>query len=463
MNGREGEREFGAGGGWGWRLGWRLGETASSILAFPVVSASRELTPRAGELTRWAGKLTPRAGELTPPPLRPPPPSTPIQASNRNEGYCHHPSLVGTICTEMPKMKGCEPWNALCRRGSTVPHCLRPGPRPDAPSTPDATKAVQAMCSSHSMPGCEACRQGAAAGAEGCREPLAALAAVCASMPGMRDCKQLAAACSGENAATFFPKTCALLATSPGGKKTKGEKTAGGSASLAGSGAPLPSSFDLPPMRMFLHADTEDIVLARQWVPRSPGAVAAACLGAIAGGFLSQALRAARGAAEAAVAARLLRGGEGGLFSSPTAGARLGRNALRAAATFASSLLDLLLMLIAMTFSWPLILSVAAGYGLGALVFGALGEPRLGDGGARGESGDGRPPSAAADGFATSEGVHLHGGTEGLDGASCCDMGGEREREGEKEKSRFRTPFFLFVPLVLLFFFLQKLNGQTFR
>lgn len=454
MNGREGEREFGAGGGWGWRLGWRLGETASSILAFPVVSASRELSPRAGELTRWAGKLTPRAGELTPPPLRPPPPSTPIQASNRNEGYCHHPSLVGTICTEMPKMKGCEPWNALCRRGSAVPHCLRPGPLPDAPSTPDATKAVQAMCSSHSMPGCEACRQGAAAGAEGCREPLAALAAVCASMPGMRDCKQLAAACSGENAATFFPKTCALLATSPGGKKTKGEKTAGGSASLAGSGAPLPSSFDLPPMRMFLHADTEDIVLARQWVPRSPGAVAAACLGAIAGGFLSQALRAARGAAEAAVAARLLRGGEGGLFSSPAAGARLGRNALRAAATFASSLLDLLLMLIAMTFSWPLILSVAAGYGLGALVFGALGEPRLGDGGARGESGDGRPPSAAADGFATSEGVHLHGGTEGLDGASCCDMGGEREREGEKEKSRFRTPFFLFVPLVLLFFFL---------
>ena len=48
--------------------------------------------------------------------------------------------------------------------------------------------------------------------------------------------------------------------------------------------------------------------------------------------------------------------------------------------------------------------------------------------------GNGKPPAAAAatNGFATSEGVHLHGGTEGVDGASCCDMGGERRRVKER-------------------------------
>ena len=355
-----------------------------------------------------------------------------------------------------------------------MPHCSRPGPLPDAPSTVDATKAVQTMCSSHSMAGCETCKQDTAAGSEGCRDPLAALASVCASMPGMRDCRQLAQACSGggENATIYFPKSCALVAPSSGGDKKKNREGKGGitAVSLAGAEA---SSFDLPPMRMWLHADSEDIVLSRHWVPRSRGAVAAACLGAIAGGFLSQALRAARGAAEAAVAARLLRGGsKGGLFSSPAAGARLGRNALRAAATFASSLLDLLLMLVAMTFSWPLIVSVAAGYGLGALVFGALGEPRLvagsgrgfcGNGGggsgdgSGGEFGDGK--KAATNGFATSEGVHLHGGTEGVDGASCCDMGGERRgrrRERERRKRSHQT-----LSFCRFFFFISSLSPPT--
>lgn len=395
------------------------------------------------------------------------------QASNRADGYCGHPSLVGTICTDMPRMKGCEPWNALCsKKGSLAPQCSQPGPLPNAPSTAEATKSVQAMCSSHSMPGCEACGQGAAAGAEGCREPLAALAMVCASMPGMRDCRQLAQACGvrggsggSKNIAEAFPKTCAFAVVSGGDKNTNKNK-GHAAASLAGTDAPPLSSYDLPPMRMFVHTDAEDIVLARQWVPRSPGTVAAACLGTVGGGFLSQALRAARGAAEAAVAARLVRGGAGGgrgggLFSSPAAGARLGRNALRAVATFASSLLDLLLMLIAMTFSWPLMLSVAAGYGLGALAFGALAEPRVDGGGGRGggggnggseefgngggeEFGNGRGklPESTTNGFPNREGVHLHGGTEGVDGASCCDLEGERDRERERERKLFFGFFF---------------------
>jgi len=196
---------------------------------------------------------------------------------------------------------------------------------------------------------------------------------------------------------------------------------------------------------MFMHADAEDIVLSRNWVPRSPGTVAAACLGSVGGGFLSQVLRAARGVAEAAVAGRLRRGGGRGLFS-PSAGARLGRNSLRAVATFASSLLDLLLMLIAMTFSWPLILSVAAGYGLGALVFGALGEPRFVGGGGNGAAengfddddgeGKGKGGGGATNGFSSPEGIHLHGGTEGVDGAGCCDTGGERTEKEEEEEER---------------------------
>ena len=63
--------------------------------------------------------------------------------------------------------------------------------------------------------------------------------------------------------------------------------------------------------------------------------------------------------------AHVLRGGGGGEDRAPGGGAsppfscspaaRVGRNAVRAALTFALSLLDLLLMLVAMTFSWPLI------------------------------------------------------------------------------------------------------------
>lgn len=34
---------------------------------------------------------------------------------------CSYQSLVASVCVEMPRMKGCEAWKALCvAKGSTV-------------------------------------------------------------------------------------------------------------------------------------------------------------------------------------------------------------------------------------------------------------------------------------------------------------------------------------------------------
>ena len=113
-------------------------------------------------------------------------------------------------------------------------------------------------------------------------------------------------------------------------------------------------------MRMWLHADAVDVILARQWVPRTRLGTAAACVGTLGAGVVAQAIRAGRAVAEGrwAAAARRGRRRRGGGASPPfscSPAARVGRNAVRAALTFALSLLDLLLMLVAMTFSWPLI------------------------------------------------------------------------------------------------------------
>lgn len=41
-------------------------------------------------------------------------------------------SLVGAVCVEMPKMKGCEAWLALCKpEGSVVGACKSPGVAPE--------------------------------------------------------------------------------------------------------------------------------------------------------------------------------------------------------------------------------------------------------------------------------------------------------------------------------------------
>ena len=304
----------------------------------------------------------------------------------------------------MPRMKGCVAHTALCGGGSKVPACSSPGALPSAPSTADAEAAVRSMCASHGMPGCAACT--GAAGTVACPDPLSALAAVCASMPGMAACAPLATACGAGGAATLFPKTCALVGGGSGGHS-------GHSGHAATRGVKNAADFTLPPMRMWLHADAEDAVLSRYWVPRTPANVAAACIGTIAAAMVTQALRAGRALAEARWAHQLRTGGV-----PPTATGRIARNAVRAAATFAVSLLDLLLMLIAMTFSWALILSVAGGYALGALLLGHVGE--------RGAPGGPAIASACNGGASESNGggAGLVKGSPVLGAGGCCDLSG---------------------------------------
>ena len=324
------------------------------------------------------------------------------QAASTTSSYCAPSSLTATLCTDMPRMNGCVAHGALCGAGSKVPACSSPGPLPSAPSTTDAESAVRSMCASHGMPGCDACT--GSAGTKACPDPLSALATVCASMPGMSACAPLAAACGAEGAAALFPKTCALVGGWSGGGHGSHASTRGAVKTAA--------DFTLPPMRMWLHADAEDAVLSRHWVPRTPANVAAACVGTIAAAMVTQALRAGRALAEAHWATHLKTGA-----TPPTATGRLARNAVRAAATIAVSLLDLLLMLIAMTFSWPLILSVAGGYALGALLLGHVGE--------RGAPG-GPAIASACNGSASvsNGGAGLVKGSPVLGAGGCCDLSG---------------------------------------
>jgi copper transporter 1 len=378
---------------------WRgdLERLCAAMDYMPGCTLARECTVRALRgMVVAGGSDSARGDDPGRPPLSPPP----FQARDDAAGFCSHPSLVATVCEDMPKMKGCEAARALCVNGSAVPACAV-GALPGAPSTAAAEAAVRAMCDTHSMPGCGGCR--GAAGTGDCKDPLLSLAQVCSSMPGMRDCAPLAAACGAAGAAASFPSACALVAGRPGTAATKAAK-------------PTPAaSFTLPPMRMWLHADAEDAVLARQWVPRSPGSVAAACLGAAGGAAGAQALRAGRALLEARWAGSLAAGKGYGF------GARAARNGVRALFTSAIALADLLLMLVAMTFSWPLIASVAGGYGVGAALFGHIGER-----GAPGGPPARRQRVAPGDDVSTNEDVPAEGKLSlGGAGGGCCDLGGQ--------------------------------------
>ena len=199
-----------------------------------------------------------------------------------------------------------------------------------------------------------------------------------------------------------------------------------------------------PPMKMYLHASVSEIILLKEWVPRSTGPFIASCLAIIAAAVLVQALKAWRllteatwaqanvapccqvncgpkhddaplgaslddrssameagapppgsccgggaappelsGAAAPVVATGSLSssldvpisGGSGrGAWWLKRDRGLAQRNAARAAFTMVIVFLDYMLMLVVMTFNLGLIISAILGFGLGALLFGHMGE-----------------------------------------------------------------------------------------
>lgn len=321
------------------------------------------------------------------------------QANTSAGSYCAPFSVLADMCLDMPSMKGCEGYKALCAApGTVVRQCTTEGPIPQVLRTSQTADSILEMCSTHTMEGCQECRS-----LTDCPDPLATISKLCLGMPGMSQCTRFFSMC--EAAGETFVGIC-------------------GTDGSTGTG--------FPPMKMYLHASVSEIILLKEWVPRTTGPFIASCLAVMAMAVLVQALKAWRlvkesrwaqervapccqvtcgpkphdhrsleegsagatagtccgGAAEPAILPA-----PGGSGSSSLdvpvvsgAGARRGawwlrqdrgvalRNAARSAFTMGIVFLDYMLMLVVMTFNIGLIVSTVLGFGIGALLFGHVGE-----------------------------------------------------------------------------------------
>ena len=299
--------------------------------------------------------------------------------------YCQPMSLYGTICEEMGDMKGCAPYKQLCfTDGSVVQQCKKPGPLPGAPSTVKALEAVLTMCGSHSMPGCEKCTARAS-----CPHPMEVLAQVCLEMPSMAQCADFTRMCSAGS--DTFKQLCGTDGTS------------------------------LPPMKMWMHAGINDILLFKEWVPQNGGEYAGYLIMCIVGAVFVQGLKAWRVRLEASWAAqqrvsccspegcgtdvdlgrsksragsstssneelhplpggrfKKLASSEKWQFVIPNRSQRI-RNFIRSVFTFVIVFLDYMLMLLVMSFNIGIIFATVSGFAIGAFLFGHWGE-RAGSG-----------------------------------------------------------------------------------
>lgn len=294
--------------------------------------------------------------------------------------WCKPFSVLATVCNEMGSMSGCNGYNGMCQTpGSVIQACTAQGPIPNSLSTDDATSAVIAMCSTHSMVGCQNCTSPSQ-----CPHPMNTLSQVCLEMPGMSGCDAFYNFCHATD--NTFKQLC-------------------------GEGPPQ----GLPPMKMWLHASIRDILLIKSWVPENGGAYAASCIAVIAAAVLVQALKAWRvmlevrwvqrrqaeccspscnaKAVDGAMAGHSMSAplGSDSDLEAPVSGLsqrastkrlpqfvphkdQWSRNAVRAVFTGIIVFFDYMLMLIVMSFNIGIILSAVAGFALGALLFGHMGE-----------------------------------------------------------------------------------------
>ncbi|KAI7839138.1 hypothetical protein COHA_007141 [Chlorella ohadii] len=148
--------------------------------------------------------------------------------SKATNTLCSYQSLVASVCVEMPRMKGCEAWKALCvAKGSAVKQCTQNPPLPAMVpaegidvtpagannTTPmwtyDVKEAVDTICANE--PGMEACANCTEAGRmfKNCPNPLETLSKLCAAKPDMAECAPLQEMCGEADVAKLWPELCA--------------------------------------------------------------------------------------------------------------------------------------------------------------------------------------------------------------------------------------------------------------
>lgn len=179
--------------------------------------------------------------------------------SNNTSGACSPFSLLSDLCLDMPGMKGCVRYNALCGTpGSVVEQCTVEAPIGKVLLTVPTTNAILQMCSTHNMPKCYTCTS-----SQNCPDPMSTISQLCLGMPGMSQCSTFFSFC--DEAGDTFYQFCSQQDPDA-----------------------------LPPMKMYLHAAMRELILMKEWVPDSNGAYIGSCLAVIVAGIVVSYLKAMR-------------------------------------------------------------------------------------------------------------------------------------------------------------------------
>ncbi|KAL1924472.1 uncharacterized protein VTP21DRAFT_4126 [Calcarisporiella thermophila] len=278
---------------------------------------------------------------------------TPNLSSSKS---CNSFSLLADICaTDMPRMRGCKNYVALCSRNAT--YTAPRGPQCDAqpalsglPTTMEASDLVGSICTEMDMDGCEKCPKMPPGSLMTKCDPFAVYSQLCQAMPDMRQCGKWKTMCA---AASELP----YCTSDPS------------------------SSTSAPQMRMYFHTGLMDYVLFREWVPRTPGQYAGAWIAIFIIAILYEALTVSRSILEARWAQQSFRSTDmsDGLTKQSwihrflrAAFTREGvtRDFKRAALQFVDSTIAYALMLVTMTFNVGLFFAVVGGIAVGTFLFG---------------------------------------------------------------------------------------------
>lgn len=99
-----------------------------------------------------------------------------LQTGTADGPFCAPFSILSNMCVDMPSMKGCQDWSAICSVPNTkVLQCKEQGPIPSVLRTEEAMDAIIEMCSTHSMEACQDCTVKWAK----CADPMDTLSEVC--------------------------------------------------------------------------------------------------------------------------------------------------------------------------------------------------------------------------------------------------------------------------------------------
>ncbi|KAF9545902.1 hypothetical protein EC957_010407 [Mortierella hygrophila] len=305
------------------------------------------------------------------------------KAASKTDQWCTPFSVLADICSvDMPMMKDCKNYVALCGSAANQTTASRPSicksaPMIEAfPTTKNASALVIDICTEMDMAGCERCPKPAPGAYAADCDTLGTYAILCKAMPDMSQCATWKSMCSASSA------TASSLSFQ------SSEYCA------AGVGSP---EMNPPAMRMYFHLGFSDYVLFEKWVPRNQGQYVGTWFALFFLTLFFQTISTYRTCLESRWAEeqaaendetsksdsseRLTSfGGDGKhrssifmhwiqLWRQPWSLNEVKQNVIRALLTFVETTLGYALMLVTMTFNVPLFFAVIAGLTIGSVVF----------------------------------------------------------------------------------------------